>query len=56
MARSRVAASIPSGTASVGGGIGLEATRSLLWLAACVVVAEIDEAAGRQAEARLCPA
>lgn len=36
-----------------GGGIGLEATRSLLWLGACVVVAEIDEAAGRQAEARL---
>lgn len=32
-----------------GGGIGLEAARSLLWLGASVVIAEIDAAAGRHA-------
>ena len=36
-----------------GGGIGFEAARSLLWLGACVVIAEIDEACGRDAEAHL---
>ncbi|HET7421683.1 MAG TPA: SDR family NAD(P)-dependent oxidoreductase [Candidatus Dormibacteraeota bacterium] len=36
-----------------GGGIGFEASRSLLWLGARVVVAEIDVEAGREAEARL---
>jgi NAD(P)-dependent dehydrogenase (short-subunit alcohol dehydrogenase family) len=36
-----------------GGGIGFEAARSLLGLGACVVIAEIDEACGRDAEARL---
>ncbi|HET9782548.1 MAG TPA: SDR family oxidoreductase [Candidatus Dormibacteraeota bacterium] len=36
-----------------GGGIGFEAARSLLWLGATVVIAEIDVASGREAEARL---
>lgn len=36
-----------------GGGIGFEAARSLLWLGASVVIAEIDEAAGRDAARRL---
>ena len=36
-----------------GHGIGFEAARSLLWLGANVAIAEIDEAAGREAEARL---
>ena len=36
-----------------GGGIGFEAARSLLWLGARVVIAEIDAAAGRDADARL---
>lgn len=36
-----------------GGGIGFEAARSLLWLGASVVVAELDVNAGREAEARL---
>lgn len=36
-----------------GGGIGFEAARSLLWLGARVVVAEIDAEKGREAEARL---
>jgi NAD(P)-dependent dehydrogenase (short-subunit alcohol dehydrogenase family) len=36
-----------------GGGIGFEAARSLLWLGARVIVAEIDTEAGREAEARL---
>jgi NAD(P)-dependent dehydrogenase (short-subunit alcohol dehydrogenase family) len=36
-----------------GGGIGFEAARSLLWLGANVVVAEVDETAGHDAAARL---
>ncbi len=36
-----------------GGGIGYESARSLLWLGANVVIAEIDEASGRQAEETL---
>lgn len=36
-----------------GGGIGLEAARSLLWLGARVVIAEIDEQSGRAAERTL---
>lgn len=36
-----------------GGGIGFEASRSLLWLGADVVIAEIEVGAGREAEARL---
>ena len=36
-----------------GGGIGFEAARSLLSLGGFVVIAEIDEASGREAEARL---
>ncbi|HET7465272.1 MAG TPA: SDR family oxidoreductase [Candidatus Dormibacteraeota bacterium] len=36
-----------------GGGIGLEAARSLLWLGATVVIAEIDAASGRAAEKTL---
>lgn len=36
-----------------GGGIGLEAARSLLWLGATVVIAEIDEDMGHVAESRL---
>lgn len=36
-----------------GHAIGFEAARSLLWLGANVAIAEIDEAAGREAEARL---
>ena len=36
-----------------GGGIGLEAARSLLWLGAVVVIAEIDEQSGRGAERSL---
>lgn len=36
-----------------GHGIGFEAARSLLWLGANVIIAEIDGSAGREAEARL---
>lgn len=36
-----------------GGGIGYEAARALLWLGANVVIAEINEANGKQAEERL---
>ncbi|MGW8251774.1 MAG: SDR family oxidoreductase [Anaerolineales bacterium] len=36
-----------------GGGIGFEAARSLIWLGARVVIAEIDETSGRQAERQL---
>ena len=36
-----------------GGGIGFEAARSLLYLGARVVIAEIDVASGREAEAKL---
>ena len=36
-----------------GGGIGLEAARSLLWLGANVVIAEIDPQSGREAERAL---
>lgn len=36
-----------------GHGIGSEAVRSLLWLGANVVIAEIDDVAGRETEARL---
>ena len=36
-----------------GGGIGYEATRSLLWLGANVVIAEIDQQKGLKAEQRL---
>ena len=36
-----------------GGGIGFEAARSLLWLGARVVLAEIDRDAGKDAESRL---
>jgi len=36
-----------------GGGIGFEAARSLLYLGARVVIAEIDATSGRDAEARL---
>jgi NAD(P)-dependent dehydrogenase (short-subunit alcohol dehydrogenase family) len=36
-----------------GGGIGFEAARALLWLGANVVIAEINETSGRQAEASL---
>jgi NAD(P)-dependent dehydrogenase (short-subunit alcohol dehydrogenase family) len=36
-----------------GRGIGSEAARSLLWLGANVVIAEIDEVAGRETETRL---
>lgn len=36
-----------------GGGIGFEAARALLWLGARVVLAEIDEARGKEAEASL---
>lgn len=36
-----------------GRGIGLETARALLWLGACVVIAEIDEQPARRAEAEL---
>ncbi len=36
-----------------GGGIGYEAARSLLWLGANVIIAEIDQQRGRQAEVSL---
>lgn len=36
-----------------GGGIGFEAARSLLWLGASVVIAEVDAASGSDAEERL---
>lgn len=36
-----------------GGGIGYEAARALLWLGAHVVIAEIDQQNGRQAEVKL---
>jgi NAD(P)-dependent dehydrogenase (short-subunit alcohol dehydrogenase family) len=36
-----------------GGGIGYEAARALLWLGANVIIAEIDEATGKQAEHKL---
>ena len=36
-----------------GGGIGYEAARALLWLGALVIIAEVDQARGRQAEKQL---
>jgi NAD(P)-dependent dehydrogenase (short-subunit alcohol dehydrogenase family) len=36
-----------------GGGIGYEAARALLWLGANVIIAEVNETSGKQAESRL---
>ena len=38
---------------SAGGGIGYQAVRALLWLGAKVIIAEIDQPRGRQAEVSL---